>query len=302
MDEELESFKRIRLYDYAAEHGYELDRDESSKRELVMRKANDKIAIRLDTDGHYVYYSFRDQADNGTIIDFIKRRQGKSLGEVRKTLRSFQGRPATAIHDPLEVAPRFDRDAVVRECRSMQRLRWHGWLEAERKIPRSVLLALRFEGCLLVDARANAIFPHHDEFGVCGFEKRNRNFKGFAPLGKKGLWMSAKLLSDRCLVVGESAIDCLSYEALFPGNRYASLAGGLNPDQPALIAAACRDMPAVDSQVICITHGDAEGERYAEAIRQCSPLPVRIHRPENVKDWNDVLRATDLHSFPAARW
>jgi hypothetical protein len=184
----------------------------------------------------------------------------------------------------------------------MQRLRWHGWLEVERKIPRSVLLAPRFEGCLLVDARANAIFTHHDEFGVCGFEKRNRNFKGFAPLGKKGLWMSAKLLCDRCLVVGESAIDCLSYEALFPGNRYASLAGGLNPDQPALIAAACRDMPAADSQVICITHGDAEGERYAEAIRQCSPLPVRIHRPENVKDWNDVLRATGLHSFPAARF
>ena len=122
MDEELEIFKRIRLHEYAAELGYEVDRDESSKREIVMRKAGDKIAIRLDTDGHYVYYSFRNQADNGTIIDFIKGRQGKNLGEVRKALRVFQGKAAIAVYEPLEAAPRFDRNGVLTECRAMKTL------------------------------------------------------------------------------------------------------------------------------------------------------------------------------------
>ena len=79
-----------------------------------------------------------------------------------------------------------------------------------------------------MDARANAIFPHEDEAGLCGFEKRNRNFKGFGDLGEKGLWISNTFPEDRRLVIGESAIDCISYEVLFPRGRYASIAGGLN--------------------------------------------------------------------------
>jgi len=74
--------------------------------------------------------------------------------------------------------------------------------------------------------------PHEDEAGLCGFEKRNRNFKGFGDLGGKGLWTSNAFPEDRRLVIGESAIDCISYEVLFPGGRYASIAGGLNPKQP----------------------------------------------------------------------
>ena len=43
---------------------------------------------------------------------------------------------------------------------------------------------------------------------------------------------------DKRLVIGESAIDCLSYFTLFPtcDASYAWIAGGLNPEQPALIA------------------------------------------------------------------
>lgn len=48
-----------------------------------------------------------------------------------------------------------------------------------------------------MDARANAIFVHEDEAGVCGFEKRNRNFKGFWDLGEKGLWTSNAFPEDR---------------------------------------------------------------------------------------------------------
>lgn len=38
-------------------------------------------------------------------------------------------------------------------------------------------------------------------------KRRNRNFKGFASLGKKGLWRSARFEGDRRLVVGKSVID-----------------------------------------------------------------------------------------------
>src|ERR1039458_1228916 len=48
MDEELERFKRLKLHEYAASLGYELDARETSKRETVMRKDGDKISIRMD--------------------------------------------------------------------------------------------------------------------------------------------------------------------------------------------------------------------------------------------------------------
>jgi hypothetical protein len=66
MDEELERFKRLKLHGYAASLGYELDARETSKRETVMRKPGDKISICMDADGHYVFYSFRDEHDPGT--------------------------------------------------------------------------------------------------------------------------------------------------------------------------------------------------------------------------------------------
>jgi hypothetical protein len=45
-----------------------------------------------------------------------------------------------------------------------------------------------FAGHIRIDVRGNAVFPHIDRDGVCGYEIKNRNFTGFAPGGEKGLW------------------------------------------------------------------------------------------------------------------
>ena len=96
-DSELESFKNgIDLRAYAAEQGYQLDRKESWRGSAVMRHANgDKIVIKRGSDGHYVYFSVRDDNDNGSIIDFVQHRQRVSLGAVRKELRPWIGMPAS---------------------------------------------------------------------------------------------------------------------------------------------------------------------------------------------------------------
>jgi hypothetical protein len=251
MDEELERFKtEIKLHEYAASIGYELDQRDTSKRETIMRCGSDKISIR------------KDPSDHGSIMDFVISRRGKNFGEARKLLRVWTSYDQAVFFQHLDSAPRGDRNAVVTEYKAMRELRWHDYLEQERRLPRSVLLSPRFRGRIRVDARANVIFPHEDEDGLCGFEKRNRKFKGFADMGEKGLWMSNTFPADGRLVVGESAIDCISYEILFPGGRYASIAGGLSPKQPGLILLSCKAMPA-DSEVVSITHADADGERYA---------------------------------------
>ena len=92
MDAELESFKsRIDLRAYAAaREGYQLDRRESWQGSAVMRDARgDKIIVKRDAGGHYVYFSIRRDDDNGSIIDFVQYRQSFSLGAVRKELRPW---------------------------------------------------------------------------------------------------------------------------------------------------------------------------------------------------------------------
>ena len=93
MDTELEEFKRLDLRAYAASVGYSLDRDESWRGSAVMRNdADDKIIIKRENDGHYVYFNVRDDADNGTIIDFVLRRKCRSLGRRPKRIAAVDWR------------------------------------------------------------------------------------------------------------------------------------------------------------------------------------------------------------------
>ena len=71
--DELERFKQdISLAEYAAGEGYVLVKNESSRNSFVMQREtdNDKIIVATGTDGHGIYFSVRDDADNGSIIDF----------------------------------------------------------------------------------------------------------------------------------------------------------------------------------------------------------------------------------------
>ena len=56
-DQELEDFKtRIDLRTYAADHGYEIVPKDSWRGSSAMRRGGDKIIIKRDHDGHYVYF------------------------------------------------------------------------------------------------------------------------------------------------------------------------------------------------------------------------------------------------------
>src|SRR5713101_4904697 len=84
-DGELESFKRdIDIRQLAASLGYAIDKRDSWRGSTVMRRGADKIVVKRNRNNHYVYFSVRDDRDNGTIIDFVQGRQKLSLGAVRK--------------------------------------------------------------------------------------------------------------------------------------------------------------------------------------------------------------------------
>jgi hypothetical protein len=314
MDSELEAFKsRIDLREYAARLGYELDRRESSRASSVMRNGGDKIVIKRGADGHYVYFSVRDDADNGTVIDFAQRRKHLNLGQLRKELRPWIGRAPSPLplFAKLETSPK-DRVAVERAYSQMQIAGRHPYLEQERKIPPSLLGSSRFAGRIRADGHGNAVFPHFDKFGLCGYELKNKDFTGFAKGGEKGLWESHDQAGDTALVFAESAIDALSHAALFPNQsaRYRSIGGAVNDRQPVLIKASIAELPE-HAEVICAMDNDDAGRKLTGLVEHAfSSLPrpdLRFNLdlpPDTGDDWNQVLktrlRPSITSPFPTA--
>ena len=200
--DELDGFKRrINLTEYAATLGYRLDRRASSRNSAVMaHPAGDKIIVAKGEDGHWVFFSVRDAADNGSIIDFIQTREGGSLGDVRKALRQWVGgsAPANVPRPPADAfSPDLDhiRKDLVDVRRRYEMMKpiegHHAYLEDERRIPWHILTDPLFADRIRVDERNNAVFPHFNRDGLCGFEIKGRALLALPPEPSKGFGSAA---------------------------------------------------------------------------------------------------------------
>jgi hypothetical protein len=304
---EIETFKRdIDMRQFAASLGYEMDRRDSWRGNSVMRRGADKIVVKRNRNHHYVYFSVRDDRDNGTIIDFLQRRQKLSLGAVRQALRPWIGHPVAGLPAFPQLEPTSqDRMRVEGQYRlRMAMVLRHPYLEHERGLPAAVLASRRFAGRVRMDARGNAVFPHFDQEGLCGYEIKNTDFTGFAAGGTKGLWFSHSGPDDRRLVLTESAIDALSHATLFPDaadqTRYASLGGKLNSQQPDLVKATIARLPE-GSEIVAAFDADGAGRMLVEVVRLAvaavateagrTDLILNLHLPaQEGEDWNQVLQ------------
>ncbi len=47
---------------------------------MANEATGDKIVVKRDADGHMVYFSVRDDSDNGSIIDFVQKCRGQACG------------------------------------------------------------------------------------------------------------------------------------------------------------------------------------------------------------------------------
>jgi hypothetical protein len=309
-DAELEDFKtKIDLRAYAASQGYQLDKRESWRGSAVMRHSSgDKVIIKRDSDNHYVFFSVHRDA-SGSIIDFVQAQQGLSLGAVRKELRPWIGAPPVAVPVfPALAKTAKDRVAVETKFARMRDAPRHPYLETERGLPPALLESSRFAGHIRIDDRGNAVFPHFDTDGLCGYEIKNKSFTGFSAGGAKGLWLSREEAFDNCLVFCEAAIDALSHAALFPDERtrYASIGGKPNPEQPALIGDAVKRMPK-HTKIVAAMDADEDGGKLADIVRDAVVLTGRddlifvSQEPRGFKDWNDQLRGKQPDFFPTAR-
>jgi hypothetical protein len=308
--DELETFKtQINLVAFAEDQGFVVDRKKSSRTSIAMQHegSGERILVRRNPNGHYVYASVHDPSDNGTVVDFLQRRGGGSLGAVRKALRPWIG----VAPGPLSLrksrsertnthleAQSEDLEGVQEAFAVMSPITApNGYLE-ERGIPASIYMHPRFEGRIRVDGRRNVAFPHWRPGELTGFELKNRGFTGFAKGGRKALWSSRRKANDQRLVVCETAIDALSYAALFgvEDAQLVSTAGALNPAQPALLQSAVEGLPA-GGQVIFAVDADRGGDALCEQLEGVLEAAKGLtltwdrHSPQvQGQDWNDVLR------------
>jgi hypothetical protein len=315
-DSELDAFKReIDLREFAVSLGYEIDRRESWRGSTVLRRGADKIVVKRNGNGHYVFFSVRDDRDNGTVVDLLQRRQNLSLGAVRQILRPWMGRPANASQFPKLEPAGPDRMRVEGAYRRMAHAQRFPYLEHERCVPAAVLLSPRFAGRMRIDSRGNTVFPHFDAAGLCGYEIKNCGFTGFAAGGQKGLWLSHTQPADRRMVFSESAVDALSYAALFPDaedqTRYASLGGRPTSRQTALVQATIARLTA-GAEILAAFDADDAGCHLVEVIREAaasvarrtgrSDLIFKAHLPtQQGKDWNMVLQNVGLVRQPGSQ-
>jgi len=304
-DSELDVFKReIDLRLFAMSLGYAIDSRESWRGSAVLRSGADKIVVKRNGNGHYVFFSLRDDDDHGTVIDFVQRRRHLSLGVVRQALRPWIGRASTAPQLPPLEPSSENRMVIEREYRRMASARQYPYLEHQRRLPAAVLLSPRFAGCMRIDARGNTVFPHFDQAGLCGYEIKNRGFTGFAAGGRKGLWFSHTRPDDRRLVLAESAIDALSYATLFPDSsdrtRYASLGGRPSSRQLRLVQAAIGKL-SEQPEVVAAFDADQAGRGLVATIGEVvgglrsatgkGDIGFLPHLPaKEGEDWNQVLQ------------
>ncbi len=293
---QLERFKtEINLVDYAQSIGYKYLKQESSLNSAVLRhNSGDKIVVATDTDGHGIYFSIRDDKDNGTIIDFVQHRRNLSLGEVRKELRPWLNRGD--LEDELVAKPQptsRDRISLIKECSRFSAPTNNPYL-AKLGISESTLRNDRFIGRIAIDNKEHVIFPHYDHDGLTGYEVKNDDFTSFNSGVRKALWKSNQYEDDTRLVITKTAIDALSYHQLFPHKHTRYIAVGSMPSsyQRKLIVEKMTEFNHPGSEIIIATGNDKADEQLANTVTSLAPSRVQIkrHKPENARSWNECLQ------------
>ncbi len=300
MDEELEHFKtHINLSEYTASLGYQWVKSESSRNSAVMQHptSHDKVIIARGHDNHWTYFSVRDTADNGSIIDFVQKRESMTLGYVRKRLRPWIGSRSapTPINEfAKKIVPvAKNREGVVVSYSQATPIQTSEYLQS-RGILSDTIKDPRFAAMIRQDVRGNTLFPHYDRDGLSGYEIKNHQFTGFARGGFKSVWHSRIKATDNKLVLVESAIDALSYHQIKgdPNTRYISTAGQLSDHQKTVIKSAINKMPE-HSLIVGAFDQDKSGQAYYDEIKHACRSGTKITRdaPSIGKDWNDQLKS-----------
>lgn len=302
--DQLTRFKtELNLVEVAEHYGWQIDEKESSRSSCVMRNGGEKIVVTTDVDGHGVYFSVKGSAGQGSVIDFVQGTQGGSLGDVRKQLAPWL--KGTVVR---RVPQQRQKPVVISKDQQQIYEEWQGfdagvspYLMNERKIDQSILLDPRFTDRVRV-TQGRAVFPHMTSAReLTGFEIKGAGFTGFTPGGKKSLWMSTNVDTAECIVVCESAIDCLSHAELVKSGAvktdgeaaYISV-GGSPSDMQTEELLKLLEGRKTRALIYVATDNDAPGIALASKLDSMLDEHAQLSAISlpTMQDWNEQLKAS----------
>ena len=308
MTVEIQRFKKeISLVTFAInEYGFSIDKERKSEKkrcvEIRSPGGADKITVTEGggSSGEDIYKNWMSNDDKGSIIDFVQKREGINLAEVRKRLRPWVSGAVIprieherVVHAPV---PKLSLEELKQAWENMP-LYAGSYLTEKRLLDPEVI---RLFG-VRQDDYGNACFVHISPDGITGWEVKNNGFTGVNAGGTKSLMMV--YIDDspiQQIVIVEAAIDALSHYQLRrkPGCMYLSTGGQPSGYQLELIQTCIANNSAA---VICCSHdADEAGDGFADQVKSLAgpnrlvlrdrPFRDTAAEDEKRKDWNDVLR------------
>jgi len=290
---ELDRFKvNISLIDYAASVGYEVDIIASSRNSIVMKNASDKVIIKTAQNGHGIYFNVHNEADNGSIIDFIQHRTNKNLGQVRKELRAFDSGSVTITHAlPAKPKPvEYDRSKSQSAYARATDIACDNKYLTSRRI---TTFDHRFSNVRCFDSDGSILFPHSDSEGFSGYERKGEGFTGFSSGGEKTMYATTNIDTADTVVITETGIDAMSHALLFDSEcAYVSIGGAMSEQQLSYVAAR---LNSLNAEIIIATDNDKDGDKIAEQLSNAiTSNQLRVKPSHGHKDWNDQLMSKKI--------
>ena len=287
--------REVNLVEVAALYGYRINKQKTSQSSVNLKSDVDSLILKQDEDGHWVYFNVHNASDKGSILDFVLYRQpGLVFQEaLRKINEDYFGKILAVPSEMrgMQVKPvKKNRKYILDQYNKMKNIQSSEYLMS-RGIDNQIFQNKRFIGTVLEDHYHNIIFPHNDEAGVCGFEKRNVNFKGFPKGGTKSLWLSNRFRHDTRLMVVEGGIDALSHYVLFQdkSTRYLSIGGEPSPNAWSLAIKVIEKFHKQGGEIISGVDNDQGGDELDRKLRSKTTIVIKRERPIK-NDWNEVLK------------
>ena len=171
-------------------------------------------------------------------------------------------------------------------------------LAQNRALQPELLEACRQHGLIHADHRRNAVFVcrnangHNTGAEILGTLQRNgdKPFRAMAPGSRKakgGFWIPCDNNTPNIVILAESAVDAISAKSLpvpetqEKGAVVVSTAGVANKLPPWI-------EQWKPQRIVCAYDADHAGDQAAQSL-QNSDTRVTRKRPQNAKDWNDIL-------------
>lgn len=285
-------FKRnINLVDFAITHGYLVNKKKSTKQSICLSDNNNDKIIVSRKNGIWIYFSVYDSDDNGTIVDFVKRRTQKNYAEIFSILSNWDGtsnKNSFVLHEN----PFYDQKRVQKIFENCTPIQEHQYLN-QRGTTKELLISKRFQNTIYTDSFNNVVFPHYKNGNIAALELKNSAIHVFVKGSEKTFWQSNRFATDNHLLIAETAIDALSYQFLFllKDAFYIAIAGSPSQVQIKYILQTISKF----KQVTLIIDNDAGGDKIFNRLQKAlleNKIRTKIYRHSPQKrgcDWNNVL-------------